>query len=207
DRVELVGETIEHAELALGGRVRPAFSAYLRGRGGGRGGGPDFWLTVVHLKAMPDGLDQRRQQWPMLATLSEALRARGPEHDGDHVILGDFNSTGPAGGTPAEEQGDLAAALAGVGLRRVSNAGGCTAYYDGQRRDAWKEPSEIDLVWVRELAESLTADAQVHSGAHCAAHQCRDFRSTEAYPVRDYASVSDHCPVVLDLRRADDDPA
>ena len=76
---------------------------------------------------------------------------------------------------------------------------------DGRRRDAWKEPSEIDLVWTRDLAESLAAEAQVHSGTHCAAKRCRDFRSTEAYPLRDYEFVSDHCPVILDLTRADDD--
>jgi hypothetical protein len=90
-------------------------------------------------------------------------------------------------------------------LRRLHNASGCTAYYDGQRRDAWQEPSEIDLVWARDLAESIHPDTQVRSGTHCAEERCRDFRSTDAYPVRDYELVSDHCPVVLDLSRADDD--
>nr|WP_255216312.1 endonuclease/exonuclease/phosphatase family protein [Pseudenhygromyxa sp. WMMC2535] len=211
ERIEGLGEAIEHAELSLGGRVRPGLSMYLRGRGGG----PDFWLTVVHLKAMPTGIDQRREQWPTLVALSEALAkrpipagagdGRGGDRDRDQIVLGDFNSTGAPGAGPGEEHRELDAALAAAGLRRIENAGGCSAYYDGQRRDAWKEPSEIDLVWVRELGESLGLGARVHPGTHCAAHGCRDFRSTEAYPVRDYESVSDHCPVILDLQRADDD--
>jgi endonuclease/exonuclease/phosphatase family metal-dependent hydrolase len=204
DRVALL-DRAEHPQLSLDGHVRPAFSAYLRAREGG----PDFWLVVVHLKAMPDAIDLRRKQWPLLAELARDRLAQGPSA-GDHdlLIVGDFNTTGPVGAGargPEIEQAELAQVLAAAGLRRMQNAGGCTAYYDGQRRDAWKEPSEIDLVWVRDMAEALEGDAQVHSGTHCAEERCRDFRSTEAYPVRDFESVSDHCPVVIDLARADDD--
>lgn len=205
ERVELL-DSAEHPALSVGGRVRPAYAAYLRARDGG----PDFWLVVVHLKAMSDGLELRReQQWPALAELASSLIDATPgSKDRDLMILGDFNTTGPPGAGargPALEQRELAEVLAAAQLRRLTNATGCTAYYDGQRRDAWKEPSEIDLVWVRDLAESLAAEAQVHSGTHCAAERCADFRSTDAYPLRDYESVSDHCPVVVDLTRADDD--
>lgn len=204
DRVALL-DSAEHPQLSLDGRVRPAFSAYLRGRERG----PDFWLVVVHLKAMPDGIDQRRKQWPMLAALARDHLVHGPgAGDHDLLIMGDFNTTGPAGAGargPVIEQAELAEVLAGAGLRRLRNAGGCTAYYDGQRRDAWQEPSEIDLMWIRDLAESATPNTEVRSGTHCAEERCRDFRSTDAYPVRDYEFVSDHCPVVLDLALADDD--
>lgn len=196
DRVTLI-ESEEHPQLSLGGRVRPGLSGYLRGTDGG----PDFWLLVVHLKAMPDSIDRRREQWPRLLEIAEATA----ERDRDLLIVGDFNSTGPPGGKPEIEQRELDSALGPVGLRRLHCATGCTAYYDGQRRDSWKEPSEIDLIWARDLAESLSDDAKVHSGTHCAASRCRDFRSTDAYPVRDYEMVSDHCPVVVDLVRADDD--
>lgn len=204
DRVELLASE-EHPQLSLDGRVRPGLSGYLRGRDGG----PDFWLVVVHLKAMPDALDQRRTQWPRLLEIADGCvhGAAGGAGEGDRdlLIVGDFNSTGPPGTEPAIEHRELDLALAPAGLRRLPCATGCTAYYDGQRRDAWKEPSEIDLIWARELRESLAADAVVFSGTHCAASSCRDFRSTDAYPVRDYTAVSDHCPVVVDLERADDD--
>lgn len=209
DRVDLL-EHAEHSQISLDGHVRPAFSVYLRGHDGpAREQGPDFWLVIVHLKAMPDAIDLRRQQWPMLATLARDGLVHGPgAGDHDLLIVGDFNTTGPVGaGTrgPEIEQAELAQVLDGAQLRRLRNASGCTAYYDGQRRDAWKEPSEIDLVWARGLAESIEPDTQVRSGAHCAEERCRDFRSSDAYPVRDYEMVSDHCPVVLDLARADDD--
>jgi endonuclease/exonuclease/phosphatase family metal-dependent hydrolase len=204
DRVELLDHA-EHPQLSLDGRVRPAFSAYLRARGGG----PDFWLMVVHLKAMPDAINLRREQWPMLVTLARDGLSSGPgAADHDLVLVGDFNTTGPVGAGargPEIEQAELAQVLARADLRRLHNASGCTAYYDGQRRDAWQEPSEIDLVWVRDLAESLEPGTEVRSGTHCAEERCRDFRSTDAYPVRDYESISDHCPVILDLARADDD--
>lgn len=196
DRVELLASE-EHPQLSLGGRVRPGLSAYLRGRDGG----PDFWLLVVHLKAMPDAIELRREQWPRLLDIANATSKR----DRDLLIVGDFNTTGPPGGKPEIEHRELDRALAPSGLRRLPCATGCTAYYDGQRRDAWKEPSEIDLMYARDLAESLREGAQIHSGTHCAASRCRDFRSSDAYPVRDYEKVSDHCPLVVDLVRADDD--
>jgi endonuclease/exonuclease/phosphatase family metal-dependent hydrolase len=204
DRVALL-DRAEHPQLSLDGRVRPGFSVYLRGHEGG----PDFRLVVVHLKAMPDAIDLRREQWPVLATIAHDGLSSGPgAGDRDLLIVGDFNTTGPSGAGargPATEQEELARVLAPAELRRLPNASGCTAYYDGQRRDAWQEPSEIDLVWARDLAESLEPDTQVRSGTHCAEERCRDFRSSDAYPVRDYESISDHCPVVLDLARADDD--
>jgi endonuclease/exonuclease/phosphatase family metal-dependent hydrolase len=205
DRVALL-DSAEHPELSIGGRVRPAISAYLRASDGG----PDFWLIVVHLKAMPDSVALRRDaQWPVLADIADGCLTRtAGAGDRDLIVVGDFNTTGPPGQGPlgpALEQGELAKVLGPASLRRLTSATGCTAYYDGQRRDAWKEPSEIDLMWVRGLEESLDASAEVHSGTHCAASSCEDFRSTDAYPVRDYESVSDHCPVVLDLHRADDD--
>lgn len=203
DRVEQIAGPHEHDQLSLAGRVRPGLSIYLRGREG-----PDLWLMVVHLKAMSDGIDQRRQQWPELVAIAEmtAQRELGPDPaDIDFLIVGDFNSTGPTGGSWADEQRDLTTALAPAGLRRIPSRDGCTAYYDGRRRDAWKEPSEIDLMWVRGLDESLDGATQLRSATHCAHRSCQPFRSSDAYPELDYERLSDHCPVVLDLTRADDD--
>jgi endonuclease/exonuclease/phosphatase family metal-dependent hydrolase len=196
-QVELIGAPREHAELAMGGVVRPGFSGYLRARGGG----PDFHVVVVHLKAKPDGHALRQAQWQALA---EIVREVGRD-DEDVVLLGDFNVTGSTGGSPSQELADLDARLAAVGARRLVNYAGCSAYWNGARRDAWHEPSLLDLVWFGGLREAGAVEARPL--LHCARHRCVAFRSTESHPERDYADLSDHCPVIVDLvRGVDDDP-
>ncbi|MEZ4385267.1 MAG: endonuclease/exonuclease/phosphatase family protein [Nannocystaceae bacterium] len=200
-RVELLGEPVEHDALSLGGRVRPALSVYVRGRAGG----PDFHLVVVHLKAMRDGYAQRQEQWPRLADLIAELQTTGPgAPDRDVILVGDFNTTGPPGGAPEDELRALAEVLGAVGMRRLDNASGCSAYWDGPRRDAWQEPSLLDLVWISDLSEAAGGDARAYG--HCARHRCAAFRSTDAYPDLDFERVSDHCPVLVDLSLEDDDP-
>lgn len=197
--VEMVGTPVEHPGLTMGGRVRPALSATLRGRSGG----PDFSLVVVHLKARPQGIELRRKQWPKLATLVNDLA----KSDDDVLVMGDFNATGPPAGDPGAEIAELDAVLATAKLERVRNAYGCSAYWDGSRRDAWKEASLLDLIYARNLEESLADDATARPAGHCARHVCEPFRSTRTYPEPDFARLSDHCPVVVDLRSSDDDHA
>lgn len=197
--VELVGAPREHAALAMGGAVRPGFSGYLRARDGG----PDFHVVVVHLKARAEGFALRRAQWDALGEILKDV-ARG---DDDLVLLGDFNATGPERGGPAEELEALDARFGALGLRRVDNAAGCSVYWHGARRDAWHEPSLLDLVWIGGLREAGDAGLEARALLHCARHRCAALRSTEAHPERDYVDLSDHCPVIVDVPRgADDDP-
>jgi len=200
-RVELIGEPQEHPQLSLGGRVRPAFSAYLRARGGG----PDFHLVVVHLKAMTEGYSQRERQWPMLVELVDSLQGTDLGGDADVIIAGDFNTTGPHGGDSAAELEALEAVFGAAGLRRLQSAQGCSTYWDGPRRDAWQEPSLLDHIWVHGLDRAMGGDAQARALGHCARHRCEAFRSTAAYPDLDFETVSDHCPVIVDLALLDDD--
>lgn len=188
---ELVAPAREHPELSQEGHVRPGLSAYLRARAGGF----DFHVLVVHLKAKADGYGLRRRQWPALAELARDLLRRDP----DLVVLGDFNATGPAGGAPADELAELERMLGPLGLRRVPPEEPCSAYWDGARRDAWQEPSLLDLVWVAGMADALGPADRARSLHHCARHACRAFRSTDAYPEPDFADLSDHCPVAVDL--------
>jgi endonuclease/exonuclease/phosphatase family metal-dependent hydrolase len=191
-RVELRGAPREHRSMTLGGRVRPAHSTYLRAREDGL----DFHLVVVHLKARPSGYEMRREQWGLLGAV---LRELEPRADRDVIVLGDFNTTGPENGLPDSELVALDEALGASDLRRVDNPQRCSAYWDGARRDAWKEPSMLDLVFVRGFENSLPAQAQLTPGAHCAAHSCEVFRSTKSYPDPDFGGISDHCPMVLDF--------
>ncbi|MFY0538530.1 hypothetical protein [Nannocystis pusilla] len=62
-------------------------------------------------------------------------------------------------------------------------------------------------MWVRGFLAAEVEKVHAEPLLHCARHGCRPFRSTPTYPERDYADVSDHCPVIVDFERApDDDP-
>jgi endonuclease/exonuclease/phosphatase family metal-dependent hydrolase len=200
--VAIVGSPVEHTELSLGGKLRPAFSAYVRARAGG----PDLHVVVVHLKAFDEGIEIRRQQWEKLVTLVEQISS-APPNDTDVIVLGDFNTTGPPGKETADELAEVDAALARAGLERLEAPEGCSAYWDGTRRDAWKEASLLDLVYVKDLHEASDDKPQALAFGPCARHACEAFRSTPAYPELDFARLSDHCPLVIDLPTGrDDDP-
>ncbi len=192
--VEVVSPLREHASLELGGRVRPAVSIEVRCRRTGL----QLSVVVVHLKARPQGFAKRSEQWPKLGEV--VANVTGQAATPHVVVLGDFNLTGPPGGSPQQEQVALAHALqARADLHLVPNLEGCSAYWEGGRRDRWKEPSLLDLIWVGSL-EHRVAGGVARSFAHCARHRCQSFRADEAYPDLDYAVASDHCPVVVDLR-------
>lgn len=216
-RLEPTGPTVEHLELTLGGSVRPAFAAPFRVRGAGFGGDTedkgaqlDFVAIAVHLKAMPDGLELRRAQWSALASIVDAIRGArdgalvGSSGEPDVIVLGDFNPVGgprdePSGVDAPDELADLTKALGRAGLRPVPSDLPCTAYWDGVRRDAWKEPSVLDLVWVAGFDTVLAEGARTHVGGFCAKARCEPLRSTAAQPEPALELVSDHCPVVLDI--------
>jgi endonuclease/exonuclease/phosphatase family metal-dependent hydrolase len=184
-----VVEGRDEARISLGGTVRPAFVARVADT---HDASRDLGVIVVHLKARPEGADARRRQWPSLVELvGELARA-----DSEVVVLGDFNVTGGDDRDAAAELVDLEKTLSRADLHRVPVRGGCSAYWQGRKRDQWLEPSLLDLVWVR----GVTTPGPAHPGAHCGAHTCQTFRSSRAYPDLDYRGISDHCPVVVDLR-------
>jgi len=194
-KIEVVSPLREHAELELGGRVRPAVSLRVRSRRTEI----EFSVVVVHLKARPQGFEKRREQWPALAGVIAGVVAEAG--DDNVIVLGDFNLTGPPGGVPAAEQTQLESVLRitqGTDLRLVPNDEGCSAYWEGGRRDRWKEPSLLDLIWVGGF-DHRVVDNLGRSYAHCARHRCRPFRADEAYPDLDLEGASDHCPVAIDL--------
>lgn len=205
--VELL-DVREHAELTMGGRVRPALSGYVRPREGG----PDFHLVVVHLKATRSGHAVRQQQWPHLAQAVLGRTPAAPDRrpagplDDDALVVGDWNVAGGPDQDSAQELTALTLALAPAGLSIWESVGGCTAYWDGPRRDAWWVPSRLDLVWSRDLAEVPPAQRRAWSGAHCARHACAPFSASEHHPDPDLHGISDHCPIVIDLPSHDDDP-
>lgn len=190
-----VDEVVEHPELSMDGKVRPALSARVKPLG--RNAGSAFRIVNVHLKATRDGLPLRREQWTVLANiLGDSL---APEPGTDNLLLvGDFNVAGGTSTTAVQEQHELEQALAPLGLRVWASNGGCTAYWEGSRRDAWWEPSRLDLAWSRTSALTDPEPGVAWSGAHCARHACDPVHASEFYPDPDLHGVSDHCPVVID---------
>ncbi|MCX4244941.1 endonuclease/exonuclease/phosphatase family protein [Paraliomyxa miuraensis] len=197
ERVD-VEQLIEHEALAMGGRVRPALSGHVEPHGSGA----DFHLVVVHLKATRSGHAVRREQWPRLASVVED-RVRT---DGDVLVVGDFNVAGGPQHSADDELDALRHALAPTGLHLWETTGGCTAYWDGSRRDRWWEPSRLDLVWSAGLAHLPEQRHRAWSGAHCAHHACAPFSASEHHPDPDLHGISDHCPIVIDLPLGDHDP-
>ena len=197
DRVELVGDLVEHRALEMGGRVRPAVSAYLRVPAEAL----DLHVVVVHLKAMPAGHAMRRLQWTLLADVIARLPSVGPgAGDHDVLLMGDFNATGPEdGGDAASERAELAAVLGAVGLHALDIAGGCSAYWDGERRDAWLEPTLLDLAFVGGPAFADAEHVVATPLGACAKERCAPLRSTPAYPAAEIIGMSDHCPVLVEL--------
>ncbi|HWB77005.1 MAG TPA: endonuclease/exonuclease/phosphatase family protein [Nannocystaceae bacterium] len=192
ERTRLLDAPIEHDALALGGRVRPAFSTQLA-----VDGGLDFQIVVVHLKAAPEGAATRRIQWALLADAIARLRATSD--DPDLVLVGDFNTTGDDTKSADDERRELVDVLARIGLRAVEIEGGCSAYWDGERHDGWLEPALLDLAFVAGFEEYEWRATPL--GA-CAAHGCSALRSTAAHPDPQVAAMSDHCGVLLHARVA-----
>jgi endonuclease/exonuclease/phosphatase family metal-dependent hydrolase len=147
-------------------------------------------LVAVHLAARsdPERVEQRRAQWRRLFSLVERLRREG---HGRVLILGDANSTGWRDDAHGERT-FIAREAEGAGLR-VETAGlACSEYY---RRDArGLEPSMLDHVLA---PPGAVRPGTVRLHGYCAAYACQRL-SSEQTP-REYTTVSDHCPVSVDL--------
>lgn len=178
---EVLVDSQEHPELAMGGSVRPGLSATALI-------GPHrFEVLTVHLKATPDGYDLRQRQWTQLEALAQAAL-----EDGDPLlVVGDFNATGAPGGDPVDERTALSIAL--QPMVPAFPIEGCSAYWEGERRDAWKEPSLLDFGF----ASGIEVTATVRGT--CGRHRCKPLRSSSDYPNPKYEDLSDHCPVIFDI--------
>lgn len=144
---------------------------------------------TLHLAAgaEPERQERRRAQWARVGEIARRLREGGAARV---VVLGDVNSTGwldDAGGeralvTESARAAGMAVATAGLA---------CTEYWRGPRGRF--EPSVLDHVLVSDGAD---VTATVHG--YCARLACRAHPLDQ--PTAEYAVVSDHCPVTVDLR-------
>ena len=171
-----------HTDTMITPRDRPTLEVRLLPRRTKRGGdvAPEQGLRVlvVHLKATGHGLSRRREQYAALSRLLARARVTGDEV----AVLGDFNATEP-------EDRQLLQRLARehrVGW--VTRGLRCTSYW--ARSDGCRSSSldhGLSSVPTRRVftAGPCGAWRGCEPGDHCPLY-CRQ--------------VSDHCPVVLDLR-------
>ncbi|MBI5514803.1 MAG: endonuclease/exonuclease/phosphatase family protein [Deltaproteobacteria bacterium] len=152
-------------------------------------GGPRVHLVNMHLPAgpEPERVARRRVQWDRALAVAAGLRRGGASRV---LVLGDANSTGWA----QDAQGErtfIEGAVSDAGLALPSGALRCTEYWRGA--PGVLVPSLLDHV---AATPGVVASARV--GGYCARLACA--RIAEADVPEDYRTVSDHCPVVLELR-------
>ena len=143
---------------------------------------------VLHLAAgsEPERVARRRDQWGRALAIARRLRARDQL---PLLVLGDVNSTGwldDAGG----ERSFVLGAAADAGFTVPTADLACTEFWRSPRGRF--EPSVLDHTLVAGLTPPK---ATVHG--YCARLACRPHPLDE--PTAEYATVSDHCPVTLDL--------
>ena len=196
--LRLVEGPVEVRTVALSDKLRPALAVYLRST---RDHGVDFSVVQVHLRAGPRGYEQRLEQYRRLARWLPSWIAR--VGDTDVVVQGDFNTTGPRGGTLADELAAADRIFAKAGFRRLANASGCSEYWEGPGpRDGVQQPSLLDQVYVSGF-EELDQAVELKAWLHCARYGCRPFVSRPGHEDGTFWDVSDHCPLTYEVRDVD----
>ncbi len=197
DVLELVGEPIEIAAVAMEPGMRPAYAAYFRSL---KTGGLDFTFVTVHHESTVKGFADRRRQNRALA---EWIAARVEEiDDPDVIVAGDFNTAGsPRGGFDGELQ-SIDAILGEAELMRLANTTGCSSYWEGRgERDGIQVPSMLDHVFLRGFNSRLVT-VPLQAWLHCARSQCKEIVSRPGEEDGTFWDVSDHCPLTFELRDA-----
>jgi endonuclease/exonuclease/phosphatase family metal-dependent hydrolase len=148
-------------------------------------GGRSFQLLVVHMAAKPEMFERRKLQWQRAHKIAAGLAKEGPV-----AILGDTNSTGFLDDA-AKERTFILEQAKNAGLDVATQDLRCTEYFGPEDN---LSPSVLDH-FVATPGFAASRSVRVHS--FCAALGCA--RPKEA--PEEYRTVSDHCPVTLDVSR------
>jgi hypothetical protein len=199
DRFEVIDHDLR--PRAMGKPLERSVGAYLRSRQSGL----DLTVLQVHLRAHPRAYAYRLEQYEQIAAWVErAVEATG---DDDVVVMGDLNTTGPEGGTTADELRVADQVLARADLRRLHNATGCTEYWEGPGPpDGRLIASTLDHVYVRDLTERAE-DVPLQAWLHCLRAECQDLVSRPGAEDGTFWDLSDHCPLTFEVADLDHDPS
>lgn len=178
------------------GFLRPALGAYVRSKQGHA----DFHFLSVHLDSGRKARDQKHRQeaWSRLTAVLGERQALEP--DLDVVVAGDFNLMGCEGCTLHDgvvERTELAQTLAAQDVPWTTPAPSpaCSHHYQG-------EPGFLDQI-VFTLSMKEAQGTMLKPLGICQKTQCQ---TLPADPFPFQSKVSDHCPVVMDIRDQDLDP-
>jgi len=169
--------------------LRPGLAVHLRFGDDG----PDLHAITVHLDAGTEARDHghRARSHVALEAAIGALRPRDP----DVLVIGDLNTMGRRVPrvSASDEIAALDATIAGLNpaLRRLPNPLGCSEFY---RRHG----SLLDHALVTTSSDVLASDGAVRVEGPCARYRCELPRG--AHPAA-LEHLSDHCPLLVDLRR------
>lgn len=152
--------------------------------------GVEFTMVALHLEARsePERVERRKAQWRRMFAIRERLVREGHRAV---ILLGDTNSTGwrdDALGERTFIEGE--AARAGVRVETADLA--CSEYFRTGER-TW-EPSMLDHIVA---APGVVRSGSVRLHGYCAELACRRWISDA--PPTEYVTVSDHCPVTVEL--------
>jgi len=180
-------------EEPCAGWLRPGRHGYFAPA---HGPGAGFHAIVVHLKsgATEAAAAERAQALGRLAQATASLGSDGARV----LLLGDFNTMGAGGRGSAEAEvrgiARLASASA-LGLRQETTAPACTEYYRGKG-------GRLDHVLASRAMGTIEPEGARVSG-YCAVASCAPISPWRAgeRPAA-YESLSDHCPVVVEIGNA-----
>jgi endonuclease/exonuclease/phosphatase family metal-dependent hydrolase len=182
----------ESSQNPCKGGLRPGHYAWVQSR---EKGGVDFHLIALHLKSGPTvlGVENRHR------ALNQIDKVILPflEQDRDVVILGDLNTMGA--GDRKSQGYELKSVRRQVakerpGFQDLPPAPQCTHYFRG--RGSW-----LDHVVVAKEMQEVTEVSPRVTG-YCAVAGCERIKGD--YPLA-YHRLSDHCPVIFEIRNRDED--
>lgn len=192
DEPQLNGAAADDNHPACAGNIRPGRYARLTTTPDGI----DMHLLAVHFDSGTSDRDfQHRRaasaQIPLLAINNELLA----QSDQDIVVLGDFNTMGRQEAPPITATEEITAfdGELAPGFRRLVPNIACSEYFD-------KQGGLLDHVVVATGMQE--APASVRVSGYCAVLNCAPV--TGALPAA-YERLSDHCPVITDISRSDND--